>query len=62
MGSMMPSKSDLGAHRDLDLDRVVAELLLEHVRDALVVGARVVHLVDERDARARGSASSAGRR
>ena len=30
---------------------MVAELLLEHVRDALVVGARVVHLVDERDAR-----------
>ena len=41
----------LGAHRHLELDRVVAELLLEHVRDALVVGARVVHLVDERDAR-----------
>ena len=33
------------------LDRVVPELLLEHLRDALVVGARVVHLVDERDAR-----------
>ena len=41
----------LGAHRDLELDRVVPELLLEHVRDALVVGARVVHLVDEGDAR-----------
>ena len=30
---------------------MVAELLLEHRRDALVVRARVVHLVDERDAR-----------
>jgi hypothetical protein len=46
-----PLELGLGAHGHLDLDRVVAELLLEHVGDALVVGAGVVHLVDERDAR-----------
>jgi len=41
----------LRADRDLDLDGVVSELFLEHVRDALVVRARIVHLVDEGDPR-----------
>ena len=46
-----PLERRLRADRDLELDRVVPELLLEHVGDALVIGARVVHLVDEGDAR-----------
>ena len=41
----------LGADRHLHVERVVRELLLQHLRDAPVVAAGAVHLVDEGEAR-----------
>ncbi len=46
-----PLERRLFAHRDLEFDRVMAELLFEHRGDPVVVRAGVVHLVDESDAR-----------
>ena len=47
----MPLKFDLGADRQLDADRTAADLGVDLLDAAEEVGADLVHLVDEHDAR-----------
>ena len=48
---MMPLKSDSDADRQLNADRAAADLGLDFLDAAIEIGADLVHLVDEDDAR-----------
>ena len=61
-GRSTPVKSRLGADRQLDGHRVGAQAVDHRLDRAVEVGADAVHLVDEGDARARGTCRPGARR